>query len=155
MHIHSEQLLKVSQHSINRSSSFMMCRKQHQPFIGITSGYHCQEAGDRKQKGDSRVSSLHPIGFVTRHYMGVIHFVQVYVWASQWLSSKESACKAGNTDSIPGLGRCPGERLGNPLQDSCLENLMDRGAWWTTVHGVAKSRTGLSHFHFIKNSRNT
>ena len=42
---------------------------------------------------------------------------------------------------IPGLGRSPGEGNGNPLQYSCLENLMDRGAWWATVHGVAKSWT--------------
>ena len=44
---------------------------------------------------------------------------------------------------IPGSGRSPGERNGNPLQYSCLENPMDRGAWWATVHGVAKSRTQL------------
>ena len=43
--------------------------------------------------------------------------------------------------SIPGLGRSPGEKNGNPLQYSCLEKSMDRGAWWTTVHGVAKSQT--------------
>ena len=43
--------------------------------------------------------------------------------------------------SIPGSGRSPGERNGNPLQYSCLENPMDRGAWWVTVPGVAKSRT--------------
>ena len=46
--------------------------------------------------------------------------------------------------SIPGLGRSPGEGNGNPLQYSCLENPMDRGAWWATVHRVAKSRTQLS-----------
>ena len=44
---------------------------------------------------------------------------------------------------IPGLGRCPGEGNGNPLQYSCLENPMDRGAWWAMVHGVAKGRTQL------------
>ena len=44
----------------------------------------------------------------------------------------------------PGAGRCPGEGNGNPLQYSCLENPMDRGAWWTTVHGDAKSWTQLS-----------
>ena len=49
---------------------------------------------------------------------------------------------------IPGLGRSPGEVHGNPLQCSCLENLMDRGAWRATVHGVAQSRTQLSDFHF-------
>ena len=43
--------------------------------------------------------------------------------------------------SIPGLGRSPGGGNGNPLQYSCLENPMDRGAWWATVHGVAKSQT--------------
>ena len=41
--------------------------------------------------------------------------------------------------SIPGSGRSPGEGNGNPLQYSCLENSTDRGAWWATVHGVAKS----------------
>ena len=49
---------------------------------------------------------------------------------------------------IPGWGRSPGGRHGNPLQYSCLENLMDRGAWWVTVHGVAKSWMRLStHAH--------
>ena len=55
--------------------------------------------------------------------------------------SKESACNAGNLGSIPGLRRSPGEGNGNPFQYSCLENPMDRGAWWATVHGVAKSWT--------------
>ena len=57
---------------------------------------------------------------------------------------KESACNAGDLGSIPGLGRSPGEGNGNPLQYSCLENPMDREAWWATVHGFAKSRTQLS-----------
>ena len=55
--------------------------------------------------------------------------------------SKESACSAGNPDLIPGSGRCPGEGNGNPLQYSCLENPMDRGAWRATVLAVAKSWT--------------
>ena len=53
---------------------------------------------------------------------------------------KASAYNAGNPGSIPGLGRSPGEGNGNPLQYSCLENSMDRGAWQAAVHGVAKSR---------------
>ena len=57
--------------------------------------------------------------------------------------SKASAYNVGDLGSIPGLGRSPGEGNGNPLQYSCLENPMDRGAWWTTVHGVAKSQTQL------------
>ena len=48
---------------------------------------------------------------------------------------KKSACNAGDPGSIPGLGRSPGEGNGNPLQYSCLENPMDRGAWQATVHG--------------------
>ena len=67
---------------------------------------------------------------------------------------KESACNVGGTrdlGSIPGLGRSPGAGNGNPLQSSCLGSPMDRGAWWATVHGVAKNLTQLSdyHFHFI------
>ena len=58
-------------------------------------------------------------------------------------ASKEFACNAGDPGLIPRLGRCPGEGNGNPLQYSCLENTMDRGAWWARVHGVAKSWTRL------------
>ena len=51
---------------------------------------------------------------------------------------KESACSAGDLDSTPGLLRSPGGGHGNPLKYSCLENPTDRGAWWATVHGVAR-----------------
>ena len=57
---------------------------------------------------------------------------------------KESACNAGDLGMTPGSGRSPEEGNGNPLQCSCLENSMDRGAWWATVHGVSKSQTQLS-----------
>ena len=57
----------------------------------------------------------------------------------------ESACNAGDLDLIPGLGRSPVEGNGNPLQYSCLEHPMDGGAWWATVHRVAKSQTQLSN----------
>ena len=57
--------------------------------------------------------------------------------------SKESACNAGDLGLIPGLGRSPGEGPSNPLQYSCLENPINRGAWWATVHGVTKSQTQL------------
>ena len=62
---------------------------------------------------------------------------------------KESACSAGDLGLIPGLGRSPGEGNGNPLQYPCLENLMDRGAWWATDHGVTKSWTQQSYFTFF------
>ena len=60
--------------------------------------------------------------------------------------SRASAYSAGDLGSIPGSGRSPGEGNGNPLHYSCLENPMDRGAWWATIHGVAKSQTWLRDF---------
>ena len=57
---------------------------------------------------------------------------------------KESAWNAGDPGSIPDSGRSSGEGHGYPFQYSCLENSTDRGAWWATVHGVAKSPTQLS-----------
>ena len=66
---------------------------------------------------------------------------------------KESACSVGDLGSILGLGRPPGEGHGNPLQDSCLENPMDRGVWWTAVHGATKSQTGLRDKHMTHPDR--
>ena len=59
-------------------------------------------------------------------------------------NSKQPTCNAGDLGSIPGFGRFPGEGHGNPLQYSCWENSMDRGAWQATVYGVAISQTQLS-----------
>ena len=78
------------------------------------------------------------------------------IWVSYIISKgfpggsdgKESACHVGVLGSIPGLGRSLGEGHGNPFQYSRLENPMGRGAWRTTVRGVAKSRTQLSNWHF-------
>ena len=67
---------------------------------------------------------------------------------------KASACNVGDLGSIPGSGRSPGEGNGNPLQYSCRENSMDRGVWWATVHGIAKSRTRLSNFTLTFNVLN-
>ena len=82
--------------------------------------------------------------------MDTIYWIKktfLYFWATKsvfgflwWLSGKE-ARNAGDAGLIPGLGRSPGGGHGNPLQYSCLENTMDRGAWWVIVHSVAKSRT--------------
>ena len=60
---------------------------------------------------------------------------------------KNALANAGNArdvGSVPGLERFPGRQNGNPLQCACLGNPMDRGAWWATVHGIAKSQTQLS-----------
>ena len=62
---------------------------------------------------------------------------------------KESAFKAGDLGSIPGLGRSPGEGNGNPLQYSCLENPVDRGAWRATVHGSQQLDTTERLMHTI------
>ena len=62
---------------------------------------------------------------------------------------KASACNECDPGSILGLGRYPREGNGNPLQYSCLENPMDREAWWATVHGVTKSQTRLSDVTYL------
>ena len=62
---------------------------------------------------------------------------------------KESACSAGDLGSIPGSGRSSREGNGNPLQYSCLENPMDRGAWQAAFHGVTKSQIWLNDFTFV------
>ena len=70
-----------------------------------------------------------------------------FIWLLRWLSDKESACQCRRHKSgglNPGSGRSPRGGNGNPLQYSCQDNAMDRGAWWITVHGIAKSRTQLS-----------
>ena len=63
---------------------------------------------------------------------------------------KEPACNVGDPGSIPGLKRSPGERHGNPLQYSCLENPMEREAWWAIVHRVAKSQTRLKQLSTLR-----
>ena len=68
---------------------------------------------------------------------------------------KQFAFYAGDPDSSPGLGRSPGEGIGNPLQYSCLENSMDRGAWWATVHRVAKGQTRLKLLSIAQGSNLT
>ena len=85
----------------------------------------------------SRENLWYPTWLAT-HYWNCRHL--------DWSEVKASACNAGDLGLIPGLGRSPGEGNGNPLQYSCLENPMNRGAWWAIVHGVTKSRTRLSDF---------
>ena len=64
---------------------------------------------------------------------------------------KESACNAGHPGSIPGSGRFPGEGNGKPLQYSCLENSVDRGAWWGIVYGLSRVRHNwLAHTYLFK-----
>ena len=75
-------------------------------------------------------------------FSGLSSLLNQRVGSPNGSAGKESTCNAedtGDSGSVPGSGRSPGEENGNPLQYSCLENSMDRGAWWATVHGVAKS----------------
>ena len=73
-------------------------------------------------------------------YIYICLYIYIYIYIfTDGSEGEESPCNAGDLGLIPGSGRFPGEGNGNPLQYSCLENPMDRGAWWTTVHGVAKS----------------
>ena len=96
-----------------------------------------------------------------RNFRKIGSYYAYYLWIPQWLSSKESACNAGDRvgmDLISGSGRYPGVGNGTSLQYSCLENSMDGGARWATVHGFKKNRThnwvtslSLSlHFHIHK-----
>ena len=73
-----------------------------------------------------------------------LHFLTFYLGFPGGSDGKASVYNAEDPGSIPGSGRYPGEGNGNPLQYSCLENSMAGGAWWATVHGVAKSQTRLS-----------
>ena len=72
-------------------------------------------------------------------------YVCMYLCFSDGLAVRNPPANARDTGLFPGLGKSPGEGNGNPLQYSGLENPMDRGAWWASVHGVAKSRTKLSN----------
>ena len=67
-----------------------------------------------------------------------------HVGLPRWLSAKESTCQCRRCGFNPWVRKIPGVGNGNPLQYACLENSMGRGAWWVTVHGVAKSQTQLS-----------
>ena len=102
-----------------------------------------------------------PVPCLAQRWCWVNHCWVNHEWMNEWVSSlrrnfssllrtslvaqmvKASAYNAGDLGLIPGLGRSTGDGNGNPLQYSCLKNLMDRGAWWATVHGVAKSQTWL------------
>ena len=87
-----------------------------------------------------------PFWFFAHFLFFLIHLCQLLVFTGfpGGSDSKESASNVGDLGLIPGSGRSPGEGIGNPLHHSCLGNPMDRGAWQTTVHGVANSWTQLN-----------
>ena len=85
--------------------------------------------------------SLSNICVYVHTYTLMYIYVYIYMSFNDGSGSKESACNAGGTALIPGLERSPEGGHGNPLQYSCLEDPMDRGAWRATVHRVTKSQT--------------
>ena len=109
-----------------------------------TKSFPGQRTGENEKRNPWRGSRQRPAATERRTCLLLLCTHQGFPDGSD---DKESTCSAGALGSIPGLGRSPGERNGNPLQYSCLENPMDRGAWRATVHGVAKSRTRLSDSH--------
>ena len=74
------------------------------------------------------------------HAQKSLNYLAFYRKACGGSDSKESACNVGDLGSVPSLGRFPGEGTGNPLQNSCLESSMDRGAWRATVCKVTKNQ---------------
>ena len=77
--------------------------------------------------------------YLPNHQLEFLSFVKYMIGLRRWHRHMQEMQETWG--SIPGLGRSPGEQNSNPLQYSCLENSMDRGAWKATVHGVAKSQT--------------
>ena len=106
-------------------------------------GHRSGPAGEGPERSSTKPSTLHGSFSRGRNTLCGVP------WGSPGGSiSKESACRSGDLSLIPGSGRSPGEENGTPLQYSRLENSMDRGAWWATVLGAAKSQTQLSNYHF-------
>ena len=93
--------------------------------------------------------SFQPYRLIYKYQTCIFICICIYTYGIPGGSdSKESACNARDLSWIPGSGRLPGERNGNPLQYSCLENPMDGGAWGATVRRVAKSQTWFTDFTF-------
>ena len=87
--------------------------------------------------------------FFFLNFLGYVIYIPGFPRGAVVKNMPANAGGTGNMGSVPGLGKSPGEGNGNPLQYSCLENPMDREAWWATVHGVSKSQIRLS-LHAMK-----
>ena len=105
------------------------------------------QAGLRKGRGiRDQTVNIHWIIEKAREFQKIIYFCFIHQGFPGGSDDKASACNAGDLGSIPWSWRSPGEGNGNPLQYSCLENSVDGGVCWATVHGVTKSWTWLSNF---------
>ena len=111
---------------------------------------HCPFCINRLENNVSPYSNLEWFLDEERDAKGHLLRPFIYLWDDNFLAADPAVWRPrlpqliDDLGSIPGLGRFPGEGNGNPPQYSCLENPMDGGAWWVTVHGVARSRTRLS-----------
>ena len=108
---------------------------------------HCLEMTFKNTVSCPNCSELYPDLKQSSVKGKQIHILRLLKGFPGSSDSKESTGNAGDLNSIPGSGRCPGEGNGSPLQYSCLENPMDRGAWRATVYRVTKSRTRLRQRH--------
>jgi len=117
----------------------------------IREPWHITGVGFNSRIGHQAKIFTWVVYFITWSYSGTTVNHLYHLSFPGGSDSKESARNSGDLSSIPWSGRAPSEGNGNPLQYSCLENSVDRGAWRATVHGVTKSRTRLSdqHFHIV------
>ena len=129
---HSPPLFSVPDHWVPALIALIWLPRQPPP--GLTLSWSSTHSDlSEAQKGTTSLSWL--------------FFVTIYTLfrLPRYLSGKESACNAEAAGLIPQSGRSHGREHGNPHQYSCLENPIDRGAWWATVHGLPKSLTRLSN----------
>ena len=128
---------------------FLPYNSANQPYLDI---YHLPpESTPHNHSHTPRSSQSTGLGSLcctaTYHQLSILHMV-VYIWASQVTQVvKNPTGKAGDAGSIPRSGRSSGGGNGNTLQHSCLENLMDREAWWATVHSLAQSQAQLKQLN--------
>ena len=101
----------------------------------------------RTRLGDFRFTHCSLLSFICYSCIPIIQCSRSAKGFPGGSDGKEFTCNAGDLGSISGSGRAPGEGNGYPLQCSCLENPMDRGAWWAIIHGVAKHRTWLKRLN--------
>ena len=121
------------------SGRFFTAEPPGKPQLDICSTTKDNRTTSTWQKRQRSSLFKNPTPSIVTHKWAGFHIYRDLFLVTQ--DGKESACSAEDPGSIPGLGRSPGERNGNPLKYSCLGNPMDRGAWQTTVHGVTKSWT--------------
>ena len=119
----------MKQHKLNK----FVCNLEWYIYISLNTVYICH--------------NVYYICYILQHI-----FICIIMFSSGGSDGIQSAHNAGDPSSILGSGRSLGERDGNPLQDSCLENPMDRGTWRATIQGIAKSWTQLSDYTFTLDS---